>query len=481
MVLWFAFSAVAVFSHYYALAIPLAQALWLIGRKIRHRATPLRPWISGWIALALPFLLYLWYHRQVWSNQTDRRFAEWDVAALLEIGRRTLTAYGAGTTLHPHQTVWAWAIVALALIGAVALVWHGRHAPLLLTATATGIGLAWALTPLLPFFWERYLFGSLPPFLVLAGAGVAAPWLRGDIGRKQSFAAAWKAALWSLAGTTLVVTAATLSLHNHYRDPAFVKGGYGRLMQAIGSQAQPGDVILLNGPLQASLFDYYRPMALPWAMLPRDRLLTDADALAAVGEAAAGHRRAWLVESGNPAEYDPDGRARGALARLGGFTRKLEQPGVTGWLFVLESADSPLTPLTATVGDQIALRGYTVSADFLLPADTLLVTLTWEALAPPLRDYTVFVHLLAADGSLIAQADGQPVGGNRPTSGWQPGETIRDRYALPLPETLPGGAATLVAGLYTWPELARLPVWQEGGAESADAILLHTLTLEPQP
>jgi len=57
----------------------------------------------------------------------------------------------------------------------------------------------------------------------------------------------------------------------------------------------------------------------------------------------------------------------------------------------------------------------------------------------------VFVHLLDAEGNILAQADqAAPVYGWRPVSGWLPGEIVRDVYAV---ERITGAVA-LRYGLY---------------------------------
>jgi 4-amino-4-deoxy-L-arabinose transferase-like glycosyltransferase len=95
----------------------------------------------------------------------------------------------------------------------------------------------------------------------------------------------------------------------------------------------------------------------------------------------------------------------------------------------------PLTAIDATFADGIALRGYSTGGG--------AVTLEWLCAAPVGRDYTVFVHELDAAGVLVAQQDSPPAGGRYPTSLWDPGERIEDRYALSVP-----AGARLEVGLY---------------------------------
>jgi hypothetical protein len=73
--------------------------------------------------------------------------------------------------------------------------------------------------------------------------------------------------------------------------------------------------------------------------------------------------------------------------------------------------------------------------------------------------YKVFLQLLNADGVLAAQRDSEPGGGQFPTTGWSPDETIIDNHALMIPDDLAPSHYTLIIGLYNPDDpLARLPV-----------------------
>jgi len=90
------------------------------------------------------------------------------------------------------------------------------------------------------------------------------------------------------------------------------------------------------------------------------------------------------------------------------------------------------------------------------PVSDHTVTLRWYAAEPVPTDYTIFLHLRDADGQLVAQADGPPLGGWYPTSWWVPGEWVTDDHAFPLPADTPPGDYRLVAGLYDPATGARL-------------------------
>jgi len=105
------------------------------------------------------------------------------------------------------------------------------------------------------------------------------------------------------------------------------------------------------------------------------------------------------------------------------------------------------TRLAASLGP-ITLYGLSGLSPSLKPGADLNLTLAWRAEATPSQSYNVFVHLQAADGSLVAQSDGVPANWTRRTTGWLPGEFVLDPRSLHLPPDLPAGQYSLSAGLY---------------------------------
>ncbi len=89
------------------------------------------------------------------------------------------------------------------------------------------------------------------------------------------------------------------------------------------------------------------------------------------------------------------------------------------------AAGSPLSE-AVSFGGLFELTGIDTRID---GAD-LLVTLWWEAVQAPDRDYVVFLHLLDEQGTLVAQDDRMPAGGASPTTIWQAGDIIRDEHHL---------------------------------------------------
>jgi hypothetical protein len=116
------------------------------------------------------------------------------------------------------------------------------------------------------------------------------------------------------------------------------------------------------------------------------------------------------------------------------------------------------------------LLGYSVAPTSSLQADRqirairagepLTLTLVWRAEATAARDFAVFTHLVGADGQIIAQHDGPPANGSRPTRGWLPGEVIVDPHVLSWQREY-RGAATLRVGLYD-PATGERLLWASG-------------------
>jgi len=133
----------------------------------------------------------------------------------------------------------------------------------------------------------------------------------------------------------------------------------------------------------------------------------------------------------------------------------------------------------ANFANVIALAGYNLSVDAVKAGDTLKVTLMWQARSKSDKPYTVFVHLLGKDGTLIAQKDAEPLSGARPTTGWVANEYIVDTYELAIkPDTAPG-KYPIEIGWYDAkdPAFARLPVLDDSGAAVGDHVILKTTIL----
>ncbi len=123
-------------------------------------------------------------------------------------------------------------------------------------------------------------------------------------------------------------------------------------------------------------------------------------------------------------------------------------------------------PIQYTFGNQIELTGFDLQSERALD-----LTLYWKSRAPMDLDYTVFVHVLDANGKIISQCDRQPQDGANPTSLWGAGEQVIDRYSLDLPAGAPA-ARQIELGVYRADTGARLPVVDAAGRAQGDHLIL---------
>jgi len=129
----------------------------------------------------------------------------------------------------------------------------------------------------------------------------------------------------------------------------------------------------------------------------------------------------------------------------------------------------------ARFGDSIVLDGYTFSAKTLTPGEVLGLTLFWRTDAPIPVGYKVFVHIYKPDGTLLAQHDGEPAGGLRPTHQWAVGDQVIDAHGLLIPAGTPAGDYVVMVGLYD-ASVNRLPVTQDG-IPAKDRLQIESITI----
>jgi hypothetical protein len=166
---------------------------------------------------------------------------------------------------------------------------------------------------------------------------------------------------------------------------------------------------------------------------PEDRIVPDRHRLALPTDLPAGRYRLelGLYPSGHPDQ---------ALPVAGGDRLPLAA------LSVGEPAPhSPSQPTNVDFGRQIRLLGYDLSLQEGMvdatgsPQHAVQLTLHWSAITPVDRDYTVFAHLVDAQGSIVSQDDGPPGDPFFPTTTWLPGQIVRDDRQLTLPGGGPAG------------------------------------------
>ena len=116
--------------------------------------------------------------------------------------------------------------------------------------------------------------------------------------------------------------------------------------------------------------------------------------------------------------------------------------------------DAIPNPVSYKLGDLAELIGYDLMDGTL--------TLYWQAVGETEQDYTVFTHVLDAEGNLLRQADSPPAGNAYPTRFWRPGDVIVDTREIGE------GYGRILVGLYLPADGSRLSVVDGAGAAVPD-------------
>lgn len=453
------------FSHYFALLAFASVAVWAAltpGARGRRRAA--LGWGGAVVAAYAPWAVYvaplLIGHRKGWIGPVAPLAAAWRVVAAVGTlwtapDAPERLAFGLGAS------------VALA-IGIAALARRPSAAGLavLLYAWLTPASLA-LITAWRPVFYERYFAHSLPALVMVMGVGAG-------------YLAV--SARWRYPGRALVIlllASAAVYLRRYYFDADFAKSTDWRAIAAyLAEHATTDDVVIQNLPDPATKYYYRGPAAFvisPPEGLPADPASAQlAAAQAQIDSLSQAYAHVWFLPMPGPA-WDTPGYA-GRLLRE--CCLLLEERFVArNHLQVYETPRASLAAMQAfevEYADGVRLAGYRLldSDAGLRPGERLRLILYWRTETGVGRDYTVFTHLVAEDGYQAAGWDNPPVGGRRPTSSWQPGETVIDPYSIPVPEGLASGNYSLQVGLYDPVTLARLPVVDSAGRAGGDFVTL---------
>ncbi len=398
---------------------------------------------------------------------------------------------------------WRLLPVLVALASGLWLTWRNPHRTIILSL--------WLLPSLLflavlaagsPLYEPRYLSFSLPLFCMILALGLA------GIAQQR----------WLSAGS--VVAIAGLSAWLVFQQPYgiwsgnAVKEDYRRAVQTLAEHVTPDDVVIVQPPYIATLYQYYAQRVTPDSMpaargfgrigaIGYDQGEFDNDYAALL----AGKRRGWLliapenakaIDPPNPQFPQDDMGKVGINFLTADLNEKWRCTDLPYWEFnalriLCQSFPRPMQvenlalvgtwPIaksaTATWANSLQLEGYQFQP---WPAGyqaggSLPVQLAWRTSNALANDYRLFIHLVPALGAPVAaQVDTMPLNGGLPTSRWQANQAIHDQVAVPLPKTIAKGRYLVVLGWYdptiTDIETQRLPVTASTAQHGANYIEL---------
>jgi hypothetical protein len=115
--------------------------------------------------------------------------------------------------------------------------------------------------------------------------------------------------------------------------------------------------------------------------------------------------------------------------------------------YVVGPEEVALQPVGAVFENGVELVAAAILDDS-QPGEPLRLALDWRVMEPVDDSVVVFAHLVYGGGQLVAQRDAVPGNGLFPVEEWEPGELVRDQFALLLPPELPAGAYEVQVGIY---------------------------------
>ncbi len=132
--------------------------------------------------------------------------------------------------------------------------------------------------------------------------------------------------------------------------------------------------------------------------------------------------------------------------------------------YVVGPDDVALEPIGAVFENGVEMVAAGILDDA-QPGEPLRLALDWRVMEPVDDPVVVFAHLVYGGGQLVAQRDAVPGNGLFPVEGWEPGELVRDQFALLLPPELPAGEYEIRVGIYNPTSGQRYTIISpEGGA-----------------
>ena len=353
--------------------------------------------------------------------------------------------------------------VALAGLVALFLGWRRRARAwgFVLITLAVPVGVMVWIGSRLPIYTDRYTLVAAPGLALIVGLGVSTCWdaLPGR--------GVWWGRVAALILLLAVLVAPLPQLYAYYTDETYWREDFRRAAQYVIEKTGAGDALVLLGSYQP-IMQYYRGPAQVLRFPQRgDSVQSEQEVVDVLGHGVQPGASVRLVMY-SWETVDPQSLVEGQLRahcefRGEHWQRETGQRPIRVLNFAACSGDFALEPrqaIDAVWDGQIALRGYHLVD--LAPGSRAHVVLWWQALRRPDRDYSVFVHLMDAQGTRIAQHDKLPLNDFYPMRAWPQDVDQRDSYPLRVPAEADLQGAWLAIGLYDARTGQRLPVAHAG-------------------
>ncbi len=443
--LWLsAVSVLALFTHFYSVAILAvnALALFVVAWRSPRRVQALGAW--AWAHGLMAGVFGPWFFGLQMAllrakTGSDARAAllpplsDWPGYAM-----RGIT----GLLLGARAEVWLGPVAMAAFVFLLAGLLFLRRPALVRWVVAGWVGLpiflALATATLVPEFSPRYFLFALLP-LALAAVG----WV-GASGLVRLPLAAL------VLGASVYGNAALF-------DARWDKSRYREAMQTVREKSKPTDGLVLVNSDQFTLQDFYGPANIETILISNEPKLA-AQNKAQFDGLLQNKRRIWLLNYGAAVAWNTPFEQQLKATALRVYADGFGDASLA--LYDLTGGDvGEIQPRLVQFGAAIELTGTRIRTPQLAPGGTLALDLFWRANQSTTTDYTVFVHVRhTSNGAQIAANDGPPVNGAAPMSSWAIGQVITDARGVAIPADAPPGIYDIYIGLYQYPSFERLKI-----------------------
>jgi len=472
-------TSAAGYSHLFAWPVVLAQGLYWVGDLAVRRTAACRvarrcaaAQLAATIAFA-PWLVITWDRLWGLSSQVEGMGAP-----LGTIVTRCLSDFSASVPVIAGASIdlpVAVLTLFLLLLGlGVIWPWRWRAVPLLVLGVSIPILVIHAISfPILPG-WTRYFVAASPFYYLLLARG-------GDgLVRLALTQAKSRIGLLRVVPATLLIGLAiglqARMLFRYYADPAYYRWDYRSRIGELADAAASGDAVVLQG--KSVMFEYYYPSDVSYFTVPSICDTDEGRIRSEITDIAASHAAVWLVGQ-RPSHCDPNQRASQWLKENG---YEVSENWMENMIFdyFLTPSELRTKPLVDPVrfDGHFELTGYGLSRASVTRGGALAVALQWRALESMPVDYKFFLVLLGPDGAVYALHDGMPLNWLWPTSRWQPGEVVDDRWGLQVQFDAPPGNYWLYLGAYDPATGARIPVLAPKRDVRDNALLLADVVVK---
>lgn len=246
-------TVVGIYVHYFFFLILFTEAVFFFARRSLFSASALRRFISAWAVAALSFVPWIWYViRQGQAQNQQPLLAVPTTVDLFNVFSQFLFGFQSNAINTIFLSLWP----VLILVAFLALRKHSTGRPetdFFMLSVILPVGLALAISLVVPLFVSRYLIFVIPAFYLLIA----------NIFSRYPLPGRWVA-----GGALIALMVAMLGVQT-VSAMTPVKEDYRAAVSYLSLNARPQDVILISAPFTIYPIQYYYRGAATLSTLPQ--------------------------------------------------------------------------------------------------------------------------------------------------------------------------------------------------------------------